>query len=358
MPLAFGSITLIDLNDAKSLTAYLASSQAKTQIFNPNATGNAQYIPDWTTNNVVITPSLFVSGDPNDVIASATKVTWYEAGNPTPIANNTNYSVGTSGARTLTIKTNILAGKTSQAFICEIVWKDPTTGLDVTTKTDIDFAKVNSGTNGSNGTNGQNAVSAFVWNPTGSVVRNGQGTVTAECNVYNGANKQTTGVTYQWYKLDPSVTTSEGGGVGWKKLTSTTAQGTTGYDTATLTIPASAIDGQATFKCVATYASKPYEDACTVSDQTDPIQCIPTSPQGNIIKNGQGDIVVTARTYQNGVEVDADGTKYAYKWYKYNSSGVLDTAWGTNGSKTGQTQTIKNTDISGKATFHCQVDKK
>ncbi|PFY28495.1 hypothetical protein COL54_34660, partial [Bacillus toyonensis] len=90
--IASGQITLIDLNDAKSLTGYIGSNQAKVQIFNPN--GNT-YTPNWATNNMILTPSLFVSGTATDIIGQAKSITWYEQGNNTPIANDTNYSIGT-----------------------------------------------------------------------------------------------------------------------------------------------------------------------------------------------------------------------------------------------------------------------
>lgn len=40
-----------------------------------------------------------------------------------------------------------------------------------------------------------------------------------------------------------------------------------------------------------------------------------------------------------------------YTWTKYNKDGAIDTAWGTNGSKTGKTLSVSSADVDTKATF-------
>jgi hypothetical protein len=51
------------------------------------------------------------------------------------------------------------------------------------------------------------------------------------------------------------------------------------------------------------------------------------------------------------------GKKRLGNWVitKYNKDGVVDTAWGTNGSKTGKTLAVSNTDVDTKATFMVTV---
>lgn len=62
--IARGQISIIDLNDAKSLNMYLRSSQPTTQIFNSD---NNSFVPDWSASPfLVITPELFVSGTTAD----------------------------------------------------------------------------------------------------------------------------------------------------------------------------------------------------------------------------------------------------------------------------------------------------
>jgi hypothetical protein len=72
---ASGQITLVDLNDAKSLSSYINSNQPRIQINNPD-TGVLN--PNWTSTAVVLTPELYVTGSVSNIIAEAKSVTWYE----------------------------------------------------------------------------------------------------------------------------------------------------------------------------------------------------------------------------------------------------------------------------------------
>ena len=53
--------------------------------------------------------------------------------------------------------------------------------------------------------------------------------------------------------------------------------------------------------------------------------------------------------------MDATGTG-TYTWTKYDKDGAVDTAWGTNGSKTGKTLSVSTSDVDTKATFMVVVD--
>jgi hypothetical protein len=75
-----------------------------------------------------------------------------------------------------------------------------------------------------------------------------------------------------------------------------------------------------------------------------------TSTGGDVFKNGQGSTVLTAVCYQAGIEIDTEG-KGTYTWTKYTKDGVVDTAWGTTGTKTGKTLAVSNADVDTKATF-------
>ncbi len=167
---------------------------------------------------------------------------------------------------------------------------------------------------------------------------------------------------YKWAVMDTSVTaTSSTGydadfGIGWRKL-SDTADKYTGTGTNTLTVYAAAVDSYAVFKCCAqdtdsasaSYNTK-FFDVATFIDNSDPLQIIVTSTGGDVFKNGQGTTVLTAVCYQAGSEVDAAGNG-SYTWTKYNKDGVVDTSWGTNGSKTGKTLSVSSADVDTKATF-------
>ena len=68
MSKAQGQLTIIDYNDALTLTGYIGSNLAKTQMYNPD---NGSYTPGWKTKNLVLTPGLYVIGTTADQIATA-----------------------------------------------------------------------------------------------------------------------------------------------------------------------------------------------------------------------------------------------------------------------------------------------
>jgi hypothetical protein len=78
-------------------------------------------------------------------------------------------------------------------------------------------------------TDGQDSYYANLWAPNGDTIRNGQGTITVQADLYKGASTVTP-TAYKWYYQDPSATTSLGGdadgGAGWR-LMQTIADATT-----------------------------------------------------------------------------------------------------------------------------------
>lgn len=353
MSKAQGQFTIIDYNDALTLTGYIGSNHPKTQMFNPD---NSTYNPDWSKNNPVLTPSLYVIGTTTDQITSSavTLVKWYEGNSTTPITSAGNYALSGSKSHILTVKANTMAGLPGIDYRCEITYHDETTGLSITHPLSITFSRV---------VNGGGIVDLIVTTPQGNVFKNSEvTTLTAKAELWRGSTVDTTNVTYKWAVMDASVTGSSSAGydadfgTGWRKLSDTSGK-YTGTGTATMTVYAAAVDSYAVFRCVATdtdtasntYNSK-FMDVATFIDNSDPIQVVITSTGGDVFKNGQGSTVLTAVVYQAGAEIDASG-KGTYTWTKYNKDGEIDAAWGTNGSKTGKTLSVSTADVQTKATF-------
>jgi hypothetical protein len=209
---------------------------------------------------------------------------------------------------------------------------------------------VSDGTNGTNGTNGQNSIVAYVWTPEGNVVKNGGGSVKAQCDVYNGTSQVTTGVAYQWYRYKAGQA-DQGAGIGWEKLTSTVNYGCTNYATATMTIPAQAVESMTSFICVATYNAKAYKDVATIIDQSDPLQLVIFSPEGTVFKNGQGEKNPVAKVYQAGSEIDVNGTIYDYKWSLRKGDGSVDATF----SMTGKTIKVLATKVDNIGNLICDL---
>ena len=167
----------------------------------------------------------------------------------------------------------------------------------------------------------------------------------------------TTNVSYQWYQMDSSIDTDQGGGVGWKKLANASGQ-FSGVTTSTLTIYAGQVDSSAVFKCVAkdtdsasaTY-NQTFADTASFVDLSDPIQVIIESTGGDRFKNGEGSTVLTARVYQAGEEIDTAG-EGTYTWSKYDKNGQKVASF----SKTGKTLSVGSADVDIKGTFVCVVE--
>ena len=353
MSKAQGQFTIIDYNDALTLTGYIGSSLAKTQMYNPD---NGTYTPDWSSTNLVLTPSLYVIGTTTDQITTSavTSVKWYVGSSTTAITSAGNYALSGAKSHILTVKANVMAGQPGIDYRCVITYKDASTGLSITHPLTISFSRV---------VNGSGITDLLVSTPSGNVFKNSEvATLTAKAELWRGSTVDTTNVTYKWAIMDSTVTaTSSSGydadfGTGWRKLSDTTGM-YSGTTTSTITVYAAAVNSYAVFRCVATDSdstsatyNSDFSDVATFIDNSDPLQVVITSTGGDVFKNGQGSTVLTAVVYQAGAEIDTEG-KGTYTWTKYNKDGAIDTTWGTSGSKTGKTLSVANPDVDTKATF-------
>ena len=144
MSKAQGQFTIIDYNDALTLTGYIGSNLAKTQMYNPD---NGTYTPNWASTNLVLTPSLYVIGTTTDQITSAsvTSVKWYVGSSTTAITYSGNYALSGAKSHILTVKGNVMAGQPGIDYRCVITYKDASTGLSITHPLTISFSRVVNG---------------------------------------------------------------------------------------------------------------------------------------------------------------------------------------------------------------------
>lgn len=358
MAKATGQFTIVDYNDALTLSSFISSNVVRTQMFNPE---NSTFTPDWSASPfLVLTASLYKIGTTSDIITSSAvqSVKYYEIINGTETeitATSTRVFSGTKN-HILTIKSNEMASVTAKDYIVKITYHDDTTNLNIIQKSTISFTKV---------TNGSGLVDAIANTPNGYVFKNDEiASLTGEIQLWRGSTIDTTDVQYQWYMQDASVTTDQGGGVGWKKLTDTTGK-YTGCTTDTITVYNAAVTNIGVFKASIkdTDSSSPtyntyFWDTVTFIDNTDPLVITITSTGGNVFKNGTGSTTLEAKVYRAGSEIDAAGTQYTYKWYKYDKNGTLDPNFGgTNISyKTGKTLAVTTSDVDVKATFQVEIE--
>lgn len=346
MPIARGQITLVDLNDARSLNMYLGSSQPLTQIFNKE---NSSYVPNWSaTPFLLITPELYVSGMTTDVISRLKAAPTYTI-NGGAIAGFGG-TVAATAPYALTIKNNMTSA--SQLKVeCSGIYVDPDTGLETPVKAIVNYTKTE---------NAGQLICAISYAPQGTVFKNGQAsTLKAHCDLWRGSTIDTSNVSYQWHKLKTDGT--------WELLAASNSYGITGPVTNEITIPASAVLNFESFKCVikdTDTASGTYNtsvsDIISFSDLSDPYIIEVSSSTGDKFVNGQGSATLSAKVWQNG-EVFSDSaadTKFSFSWKKYKKDGTQDAAWGTSGVKTGRTLAVTATEVDIKGTFVVELSLK
>lgn len=198
MPVATGQFTIIDYNDALTLTGFITSNLQKTQMYNPD---NASYTPDWSKTNLVLTPSLYKLGTTDDIITSpeVTSVTWYkiENGTEVQITSNSPYSFSGTKSHILIVKSNVMAGLPGIDFVCKVIYHDTTTNLDLVHKIPISFTRV---------VNGGGITDAIAWAPDGNVFKNDKiQYLTAQCDLWRGSVIDTTQVEYKWFARDSKI---------------------------------------------------------------------------------------------------------------------------------------------------------
>jgi hypothetical protein len=373
--IATGQYTIMDYNDAITLTGFITSNQAKTQVYDTD-TGLA--VPSWATSPyLLLTPSLYRAGDSSDIITSTNvkSIRWYNAADMnTEIVNGAlggTYVIPATGLKTLTVQRNILIPGPDNLnppsaidYVCVVDYEDPTTLLRISTRLSISFNRV---------INGGGIADAVAWCPNGNIFKNGTiASLIAHGQLMRGSVSDAT-ATYQWYISQAGATDDSSIGVvgaGWKRLSSSYNLGCSGYASQDLTVPNSAILNIGIFKFVArdTETGSYYADTVTIVDQSDPFQIIVESSGGDVFKNGVGTSTLTARVFRAGSELDPyvvgqaeSAYTYIYTWTLKDKDGNADNFWNSATQtkdipqKTGKQIQIDGNDINVKGTMHVEV---
>ncbi|MED4261962.1 phage tail spike protein [Priestia aryabhattai] len=99
--------------------------------------------------------------------------------------------------------------------------------------------------------------------------------------------------------------------------------------------------------------NKAYEKAQEAQDAVSQIKDqIKVKVQGvQTFKNGQGEITYVASLFQNGTEIDLDGTEYIYCWSMYDITNTKIPGF----ARTGKSLTLKATDFDTRVDLDCKV---
>lgn len=207
----------------------------------------------------------------------------------------------------------------------------------VSTTLKITWSKVNTGATGAAGQAGADAVVFSLYAPGGSVFVNQEGTLTIQTAAYKGATAITSGASFVWKKY---------GSGAWQTIS--------GQAGSSLSVAGSSVVGVATFQCTMTYGGKTYTDTLTLTDKTDNYQATIESSGGDVFKNAVGTSTLLCRLFQNGQEIDVDGSAHSYQWYRRDKDGnAMDDGAAF---ATGKSVDIDGDDVTVKTTFICEVE--
>lgn len=337
---ARNQITIVDLNDAKSVQVYFVPSQGFSQSYNPDT---HVYMPDYSKSGNVITPKVYETGDANDHLARCTNVRYTINGAAyTASSSNASYAVGADGK--LTIKANLVANL-NVTFEADYTDED-----NIVSKIGGSFTVIRNVSSGA-------LFQVVLTCPKGNIFdKSVAGDLTVRAQAYRGATKDTTNVTYTWQQFDIAAGS-------WKAVAQGRASGST------LTVRPDDVLNFQTFRCVAqdsgaTDAAATAEALVTFEDRTDPYVVELYCPTGDKIVNGTGSTTVNARVWQGGSKIEDEGTpaasrKFDYKWTKFDKDGRAQNWNGaTSNVKSGNPITVLASEVSTKTTIVCEITKK
>lgn len=358
MATARGQITIVDLNDAKTVNLYLSANHPTTQIFNQSG---QTYVPSWTGNNaLVITPELLISGVSTPRFSAAP--TWKLNG--TTVVSGTAISgftptIGTSTSNYALTLTGNMTDVDLLEITCSGTYTDTSLNANIPIKASITFTKsINTG---------QLCMARI--DATGHVFKE-EATgptpdkIDLDATLIRGSEDDTTPAdttpySVVWYRRDVSAQS------GWSQITGTVyvsgSSGAKKYEVSgrRLTVYPDGVDSEDTFKAVVTdtyTASATYNKAFpatfTIVDLSDPFSLVIRSSNGDTFKNGNVSTTLTAQVQQGGIDVAAGVYTISYAWTKYNANGSVDTSFGT---KTTQSINITSSDVTSRATFFCEA---
>lgn len=329
-----------------------AISLTRTQTFSKSKTGVAPTVY-WAVPSVAAI-SKSEKGVYSPTSISVNGMSQTGGGNPTAYSTWYRFSESTDGT-TFTAKQTSTANATSATFAVpatanlKAIKVEMFTAGSATTVVDAKTIPIVT-----DGTSGQDSYYLNLWAPNGDTIRNSEGTILLQTDLYKGSTKVTP-TAFKWYIQNPAATTTSlgdtDGGAGWELLTSTNQQGTTGYLTGNLTVTAASIAGVEGFKVVATApdSGSKFSGVIIVRDFQDPI--VVNILGAAIFKNGEGSVTLTAQLVQAGVEIPNTGYKFA--WALYNANGTLKKTY----TGTTDTITVPAADVTGTANLIVDVTK-
>lgn len=373
-----GQITIIDLHDAPSISAWISSTQTTNQTYHNTS---ATYNPNYTTTPLVLTLNLTKAGSSTSLIgttgANISNIKWFKTVNNvkteiTSTATEDSTFKGGVKYNELSTKENVKKENNSIIWTAEGTWTDPTTQLPVEFSAKIDILLV------------QISKAAVIGNisaPNGDTFKNKKpDKVVINADLYKDGTKSADDKTIKWFAADQDVKTAQDvdAGVGWRKIVATTGAtkevANEGFDVLTklngvLTVYPDAVTNTQTYQAIITdqAGATPAQGGSkgtkvslflTIRDMDDPIMTVVESTGGSVLKNGLGSTTLKARVFRNGTEIDTGDTVYNYTWSKWENQVLTNFSGTSSPIKTGKTLYVGNVDVNITTTFRVEVSTK
>lgn len=342
------SFTLMDYTDGISLLTGIDSNLPLTSLYD---TANQELNPSWAETNLQLTPKVVKAGSATDLVSVMTQKKWYRR-----IGGASSWTEVVSGENGETINANTGILVVSEDKLIQDVWQieykfngtyfDQVLQLSFPVEVKVTLSRV---------ANGTSFVVARAYTAGGDTFKNGQPSsliITAE--LIRGTTHDSTLLTYVWSKSTD--------GTRWTTVT--------GATTDELTVLPENVDSFAMFKCTITdidptsdtYNQSFDTEGISILDLTDPYQAVIESTAGSYFKDGIGTTKLICRVYQNGTEIDVNGTDLTYTWTQTDKDGnpvtinLRPTTHGTIVATKAKAIIIIGDDVDIKSTFFCNVN--
>jgi hypothetical protein len=335
-----GQLTIVDNNDARSITAEIAANPGTQQIYTKDES-TVVFTPNWTTINSNVGLELrarvfaAAAGAPEDITGQLSNRAWSYTEGGTAIASGAAPTTDFESGGTLTvthsatesklvIKANLKVDNPPETIWFRGDYTDPVTGLVSRVIKSITLTQVRTGTN---------AVYVLLNTPDGTILEPnaGKNSLRVNADLIRAAGVDTS-VTYRWFQspygagdqIDGNLTGIAGkygllttaqvssnaaGAVGQfngTAITTTNVPDGGWTDAKGLIVDHSAVVDIANIKCeIRDGDGKVYQQFFSVSDVSDPYETRLISTAGDKLQNGVGSTDVYPTVYYGAKRISA-----------------------------------------------------
>jgi hypothetical protein len=350
-----GQFTLIDQNDARSISSLLITNHGNQQVTTKQDSEAQTFTPDWASTNLTITPIISIGGLTSDnawarisdrkfsLTRGGTAITNADANPSSAIVNSANVALTTGNVfgvlntannsisvPSLTLKGNLSSVTRTFNIYFTCTYTDPDTLLSTVIENSITLSSVVTGTNATYILlRGKLAIEE-----SSTATKNA---IAISADLMRGSVIDTTGLTYKWYDNNggTQISTSTADYATKYALstvaapavpTPVTINGTnipvsgTGNAFNTLSLSEIAVNDIGVFRVDISDGVTTYSSTFTVYDISDPYDTQVLSTAGDKLQNGIGSTILTPIVYNGATKVSSlDG--WSFTWYMYDKSG-------------------------------------